>query len=46
MKFLVTGGPVSLAGVSRNLLARGVPLVVADWSIDPSVRLRLNAGAQ
>ena len=44
MKFLVTGGTGFIGWrVARNLLARGVPLVVADWSIDPSIRLRLNA---
>jgi nucleoside-diphosphate-sugar epimerase len=44
MKFLVTGGTGFIGWrVARNLLARGVPLVVADWSIDPSVRRRLNA---
>lgn len=44
MKFLVTGGTGFIGWrVARYLLARGVPLVVADWSIDPSVRCRLNA---
>jgi UDP-glucose 4-epimerase len=44
MKFLVTGGTGFIGWrVARNLLARGVPLVVADWSIDPSVRCRLDA---
>ncbi|MGI9071589.1 MAG: NAD-dependent epimerase/dehydratase family protein [Bryobacteraceae bacterium] len=44
MKFLVTGGTGFIGWrVARNLLTRGVPLVVADWSIDPSVRLRLNS---
>jgi UDP-glucose 4-epimerase len=44
MKVLVTGGTGFIGWrVGRNLLARGVPLVVADWSIDPSVRCRLNA---
>lgn len=44
MKFLVTGGTGFVGWrVARNLLARGVPLIVADWSIDPSVRRRLNA---
>jgi nucleoside-diphosphate-sugar epimerase len=44
MKFLVTGGTGFIGWrVTRNLLERGVPVVVADWSIDPSVRRRLNA---
>jgi UDP-glucose 4-epimerase len=44
MKFLVTGGTGFIGWrVVRNLLARGVPVVAADWSIDPAVRLRLNA---
>jgi nucleoside-diphosphate-sugar epimerase len=44
MKFLVTGGTGFIGWrVARNLLARGVPVVVADWSIDPSVRHGLNA---
>ena len=43
MKFLVTGGTGFIGWrVARNLIARGVPVVVADWSIDPSVRFRLN----
>jgi nucleoside-diphosphate-sugar epimerase len=43
MKFLVTGGTGFIGWrVARNLLARGVPLVVADWNIDPSVRFRLD----
>ncbi len=42
MKFLVTGGTGFIGWrVARNLLARGVPVVVADWNIDSSVRLRL-----
>jgi UDP-glucose 4-epimerase len=44
MKFLVTGGTGFIGWrVARNLLGRGVPVVVVDWSIDPSVRHRLNA---
>jgi UDP-glucose 4-epimerase len=44
MKFLVTGGTGFIGWrVARNILARGVPVVVADWNIDPSVRARLNA---
>src|SRR3954447_11694975 len=44
MKFLVTGGTGFIGWrVARNLLARGVPLVVADSSIDPSVQRRLHA---
>jgi nucleoside-diphosphate-sugar epimerase len=47
MKFLVTGGTGFIGWrVARNLVARGVPLVVADCRIDPSVRLRLNAEAE
>jgi UDP-glucose 4-epimerase len=43
MKFLVTGGTGFIGWrVARNLLARGIPAVVADWSIDRSVRLRLS----
>jgi UDP-glucose 4-epimerase len=43
MKFLVTGGTGFIGWrVARNLLERGVPVVVADWSIDPSVRQHLN----
>jgi nucleoside-diphosphate-sugar epimerase len=43
MKFLVTGGTGFIGWrVARNLLARGVPLVVADWNIDTSVRRSLS----
>jgi UDP-glucose 4-epimerase len=45
MKVLVTGGTGFIGWrVARNLLARGVPLVVADWNIDPSVQRILNTG--
>lgn len=44
MQFLVTGGTGFIGWrVARNLLARGVPVVMADWNIDPSVRLHLDA---
>ncbi|MBV9303052.1 MAG: NAD(P)-dependent oxidoreductase [Acidobacteriaceae bacterium] len=44
MKFLVTGGTGFIGWrVARNLLSRGVPVVVADWNIDPSVQRRLTA---
>jgi UDP-glucose 4-epimerase len=44
MKFLVTGGTGFIGWrVARNLLARGMPVVVADWSIDPAVRIVLDA---
>jgi UDP-glucose 4-epimerase len=44
MKFLVTGGGGFIGWrVVRNLLARGIPTVVADWSIDPRLRERLAA---
>jgi UDP-glucose 4-epimerase len=44
MKFLVTGGTGFIGWrVTRNLLGRGVPVVVADWSIDPFIRRRLDA---
>jgi nucleoside-diphosphate-sugar epimerase len=49
MKFLVTGGGGFIGWrVVRTLLARGIPTVVADWSVDPCVRARLEAvgGAQ
>lgn len=42
MRFLVTGGGGFIGWrVVRNLLARGIPTVVADWSVDPKVRERL-----
>jgi nucleoside-diphosphate-sugar epimerase len=41
MKFLVTGGGGFIGWrVVRNLLARGISIVVADWSIDPHLRER------
>ena len=46
MKFLVTGGTGFIGWrVARNLLARGVPVVVADWNIDPSVQRILSTGS-
>jgi len=42
MKFLVTGGGGFIGWrVLRNILARGIPAVVADWSVDPRLRQRL-----
>ena len=42
MKFLVTGGGGFIGWrVARNLLARGIPVVVADWSVETPVRERL-----
>jgi nucleoside-diphosphate-sugar epimerase len=42
MKFLVTGGGGFIGWrVVRNLLARGIPTVVADWSVEPRLRERL-----
>ncbi|SPE42238.1 putative NAD-dependent epimerase/dehydratase [Candidatus Sulfopaludibacter sp. SbA3] len=42
MKFLVTGGGGFIGWrVVRNLLARGIPTVVADCSVDPRLRERL-----
>ncbi|HYW41967.1 MAG TPA: NAD(P)-dependent oxidoreductase [Bryobacteraceae bacterium] len=42
MKFLVTGGGGFIGWrVVRNILARGIPAVVADWSVDPRLRQRL-----
>ncbi len=42
MKFLVTGGGGFIGWrVVRNLLARGIPTVVADSSLDPRLRGRL-----
>jgi len=42
MRFLVTGGGGFIGWrVVRNLLARGIPTVVADWGVDPRVRERL-----
>jgi nucleoside-diphosphate-sugar epimerase len=42
MKFLVTGGGGFIGWrVVRNLLARGIPTVLADWSVDPKLRERL-----
>jgi nucleoside-diphosphate-sugar epimerase len=39
VKFLVTGGGGFIGlRVVRNLLARGIPTVVADWSVDPRLR--------
>jgi|SRR5580700_7634226 UDP-glucose 4-epimerase len=36
MKFLVTGGGGFIGWrVVRNILARGLPVVIADWSLDP-----------
>ena len=46
MKFLVTGGTGFIGWrVARNILARGIPAVIADWSIDPPVRERLERAA-
>jgi len=42
MKFLVTGGGGFIGWrVVRNLLARGIPTVVADWNVDSKLRERL-----
>jgi UDP-glucose 4-epimerase len=42
MKFLVTGGTGFIGcRVVQRLLARGIPTVVADWNIDPTIRERL-----
>jgi UDP-glucose 4-epimerase len=42
VKFLVTGGGGFIGWrVVRNLLARGIPVVLADLSIDPQLRHRL-----
>lgn len=42
MKFLVTGGTGFIGWrVVKNLLARHIPVVVADWNIDPQVTERL-----
>lgn len=42
MKFLVTGGGGFIGWrVVRNVLARGIPVVIAEWSIDPRLRERL-----
>jgi nucleoside-diphosphate-sugar epimerase len=42
MKFLVTGGGGFIGWrVVRNLLARGIPAVVADWNVDSKLRERL-----
>jgi len=42
MKFLVTGGTGFIGWrVARNVLARGIPAVIADWRTDPQVRERL-----
>jgi UDP-glucose 4-epimerase len=46
MKFLVTGGTGFIGWrVVRNLAARGIPTVVADWNIDPAVREHLQVQA-
>jgi UDP-glucose 4-epimerase len=42
MKFLVTGGGGFIGWrVVRNILARGIPVVVADMHVDPRLRERL-----
>jgi UDP-glucose 4-epimerase len=42
MKILVTGGTGFIGWrVAKNILARGIPAVIADWNIDPPVRERL-----
>jgi nucleoside-diphosphate-sugar epimerase len=42
MKFLVTGGGGFIGWrVVRNILARGIPVVIADWSVDLQLRERL-----
>ena len=42
MKFLVTGGTGFIGWrVVRNILARGIPVVVAESGVDPQVRERL-----
>jgi nucleoside-diphosphate-sugar epimerase len=39
MKFLVTGGGGFIGWrVVRNLLARRIPTIVADWSVEPRLR--------
>jgi len=43
MKFLVTGGSGFIGWrVTRNLLARGIPVVAADWNMDAAIRERLS----
>jgi nucleoside-diphosphate-sugar epimerase len=42
MKFLVTGGGGFIGWrAARNLLARGISVVVADWNVDAGIRSRL-----
>ena len=42
MRVLITGGSGFIGWrVARTLLARGIPVLVADWNIDPGIRWHL-----